>query len=111
MTPHSPGTDQIDTLLWIGFIAAAIVVVAINVALIYAVRKFRAERGVEPRQLTGSRRVQFRVGAMLTAFAAIVFIVSIVFTGKAYMKIYPKQKNQGSSVPAQQGTGQEGQGG
>jgi len=83
LTPHSPGTDQIDTLLWIGFIAAAIVVVAINVALIYAVRKFRAERGVEPRQLTGSRRVQFRVGAMLTAFAAIVFIVSIVFTGKA----------------------------
>jgi cytochrome c oxidase subunit II len=83
LTPHSPGTDQIDTLLWIGFIAAAIVVVAINVALIYAVRKFRAERGAEPRQLTGSRRVQFRVGAMLTAFAAIVFIVSIVFTGKA----------------------------
>ena len=83
MTPHSPGTDQIDTLLWIGFIAAAIVVVAINVALIYAVRKFRAERGVAPREVTGSRKVQFRVGALLTAFAALVFIVSIVFTGKA----------------------------
>lgn len=36
---------------------------------------------------------------------------TIVFTGKAYMKIYPKQKNQGSAAPAQQGTGQEGQGG
>ncbi len=36
---------------------------------------------------------------------------TIVFTGKAYMKIYPKQKNPGSSGPAQQGTGQEGQGG
>ncbi len=83
MTPHSTVTDQIDTLLWNGFIAAAIVVVAINVALIYAVRKFRAERGAEPRQLTGSRGVQFRVGAVLTAFAAIIFIVSIVFTGKA----------------------------
>ncbi len=34
---------------------------------------------------------------------------TIVFTGKAYMKIYPKQKTGGSSVPAQQG--QEGQGG
>jgi lipopolysaccharide export system protein LptC len=34
---------------------------------------------------------------------------TIVFTGKAYMKIYPKQKTEGSSVPAQQG--QEGQGG
>ncbi|MEX2106567.1 MAG: hypothetical protein WD810_06680 [Solirubrobacterales bacterium] len=83
MAPHSPGTDQIDTLLWIGFVAAAIVVVAVNVALIYAVRRFRAERGVEPRQVGGGRRVQFRVGAVLTVFAAAIFILSIVFTGKA----------------------------
>jgi cytochrome c oxidase subunit 2 len=83
LTPHSPGTDQIDTLLWIGFIAAAIAIVAINVALIYAVRKFRAERGSEPRQITGGRGLQFRVGAVLTVFAAAIFVVSIVFTGKA----------------------------
>jgi len=36
---------------------------------------------------------------------------TIVFTGKAYMKIYPKHKNQDSSVPAQQQQVQEGQGG
>jgi cytochrome c oxidase subunit II len=83
LAPHSPGTDQIDTLLWIGFVAAAIVVVAINAALIYAVRKNRAQRGAQPRQLSGGRRVQFRVGAVLTAFAAAIFIVSLVFTGKA----------------------------
>ena len=83
MTPHSPGTDQIDTLLWIGFIAATLIVVAINVALIYAVRRFRAERGVAPREVTGSRGVQFRVGALLTAFAALLFVVSVVFTGKS----------------------------
>lgn len=83
MAPHSPGTDQIDTLLWIGFIAAAIVVVAVNVALFYAVRRFRAERGSEPRQVVGGRRVQFRVGAVLTGFAAVIFILSIVFTDKA----------------------------
>lgn len=83
MAPHSPGTDQIDTLLWIGFVAAAILVVAINVALFYAVRKYRGERGAEPRQLTGGRRVQFRVGAVLTVFAAVIFILSIVFTDKA----------------------------
>ena len=45
MTPHSPGTDQIDTLLWIGFVAAVILVVAVNAALFYAVRRYRAERG------------------------------------------------------------------
>jgi cytochrome c oxidase subunit 2 len=83
LAPHSPGTEQIDTLLWIGFAAAAIVVVAINVALIYAVRRFRAERGAEPRQIVGGRRVQFKVGAVLTAFAAAIFILSIVFTDKA----------------------------
>ena len=83
MAPHSPGTDQIDTLLWIGFVAAAIVVVAVNVALLYAVRRYRAERGAEPRQLLGGRRLQFRVGAVLTVFAALLFVLSVVFTDKA----------------------------
>ena len=83
MAPHSPGTDQINTLLWIGFAAAAIVVVAINVALFAAVRRNRAARGTEPRQIGGGRRVQFRVGAVLTVFAAAIFILSIVFTDKA----------------------------
>lgn len=83
MAPHSPGTDQIDTLLWIGFVAATIVIVAVNFALIYAVRRFRAERGAEPREGGEDRRLQFRVGATLTAFAAVVFVLSIVFTDKA----------------------------
>lgn len=83
MAPHSPGTDQIDTLLWIGFIAAAILVVAVTVALLYAVRRFRSERGAEPRQLSSGRRLQFRVGAVLTVFAALLFVLGIVFTEKA----------------------------
>lgn len=70
-------------MLWIGFAAAAIVVVAVNVALIAAVRRNRAARGTEPRQSGGGRRVQFRVGAVLTVFAAAIFILSIVFTDKA----------------------------
>ncbi|HEU4392702.1 MAG TPA: cytochrome c oxidase subunit II [Solirubrobacterales bacterium] len=83
MTPHSPGTDQIDTLLWIGFVAAAMIVVAINVALVYALRRSGAKRGAEPRPLEGGRRAQFRVAGALTAFAAVVFVLSIVFTEKA----------------------------
>jgi cytochrome c oxidase subunit II len=83
LAPHSPGTEQIDTLLWIGLVAAAIVIVAVNVALIYVMRRFRAERGAEPRQVVGGRRVQFRVGAVLTAFAAAIFVLSIVFTDRA----------------------------
>jgi cytochrome c oxidase subunit 2 len=83
LTPHSPGTDQIDTLLQIGFVAAAIVVVAVNVALVYAVRRNRARRDSAPSAGGGGRRVQFRVGAVLTAFAAAIFVLSVIFTGKA----------------------------
>lgn len=86
MAPHSPGTHQIDTLLWIGFIAAAILVVAVNAALFFAVRRFRSERGSAPRQLLGGRGLQFRVGAVLTIFAAVLFILGVVFTGNAREK-------------------------
>lgn len=83
MTPHSPGTDQIDTLLWIGFIAALILVIAVNAALFYAVRRFRSERGAAPRQLLSGRGLQFRVGTVLTVFATLLFILGVVFTNKA----------------------------
>ncbi|HEX2096329.1 MAG TPA: cytochrome c oxidase subunit II [Solirubrobacterales bacterium] len=83
MAPHSPGTDQIDTLLWIGLVAAAIVVLAVLGALLYALRRFRAERGAEPRQLTGDRRIQLRVGGVLAAFATVLLVVGIAFTEKA----------------------------
>jgi cytochrome c oxidase subunit 2 len=83
VAPHSPGTDQIDTLLWIGLVAAAIVVVAINVALFAAVRRNRAERGAAARPVNGGRKIQFQVAAVLTVFAAVIFVVSIVFTDKA----------------------------
>jgi cytochrome c oxidase subunit 2 len=83
LAPHSPGTDQIDTLLRIGFIAAVILVIAVNAALFYAVRRFRSERGAEPRQLSSGRGLQFRVGALLTVFATLLFILAVVFTDKA----------------------------
>jgi cytochrome c oxidase subunit 2 len=83
LAPHSPGTDQIDTLLSIGLVVAAILIVAINGALIYAVRRHRGERGTEPRQVRSGRRTQFRVGALLTVFAAAILIVSLIYTEKA----------------------------
>lgn len=63
--------------------AAAIVVVAINVGLFAAVRRNRAERGAKAQQVSGGRKIQFRVAAVLTVFAAVIFVVSIVFTDKA----------------------------
>jgi cytochrome c oxidase subunit 2 len=83
LAPHSPGTDQIDTLLSIGTVVAAILVVAINVALIYALRRYRSDRGAEPRQIRGGRGAQFRVGAGLTVFATVILVVSVIYTDKA----------------------------
>jgi cytochrome c oxidase subunit II len=83
LAPHSPATDQIDTLLWIGFVAATILIVAVNAGLIYALRRYRAERGAEPRQETGDRRIQLRAGGALAAFALALFVVSLVYTEKA----------------------------
>jgi cytochrome c oxidase subunit II len=83
LAPHSPGTDQIDTLLWIGFVAATILIVAVNVGLLYALRRYRAERGAEPRQITGGRRIQLRVGGALGVFAAVLLVLGIVYTDKA----------------------------
>jgi cytochrome c oxidase subunit 2 len=79
LSPHSPGADQIETLLWIGFVAATIVVVAVNGALVYALRR----RNAAVREPTTGRHTQFRVGALLTVFAAAIFVVSIVYTVKA----------------------------
>jgi len=83
LTPHSPGAEQIDTLLWIGFVAATILFVAVAGGLIYALRRYRAERGVEPRQVTGGLRIQLRVGAGLGVFAAAILVLGIVFTDRA----------------------------
>lgn len=86
MAPHSPGTDQIDTLLWIGFVAAAILMIAITGALLYVARRYRSERGVEPRQILSGRGLQFRVAGVLTIFATLLFVLGVVFTGNAREK-------------------------
>jgi cytochrome c oxidase subunit II len=83
LSPHSPGTGQIDTLLWIGLVAAAIVAIVVVGALLLTLRRYRAERGSEPRQVTGGRRIQFRVAAALTVFAAAIFVLGVVYTDKA----------------------------
>jgi cytochrome c oxidase subunit II len=83
LAPHSPGSDQIETLLWIGFVVAIVLVVAINGALIYALRRYRSERGAEPRQVRGGRRTQLRAGTALSVFAAALLVIGIVYTEKA----------------------------
>lgn len=82
-TPHSPGAEDSTTLYWISLIVAVVAIVAINAALLYAVRRFRAKRGAEPRQVRGGTGLQLRAGSALGVLALAIFVVSIVFTEKA----------------------------
>jgi heme/copper-type cytochrome/quinol oxidase subunit 2 len=83
LAPHSPATEQIDTLLWIGLVAAAILVVAINGALIFGLRRYRARRGSTVRPAAARRRSQLPVAAVLTLFALVLLVLSLVYTEKA----------------------------
>jgi cytochrome c oxidase subunit 2 len=83
LAPHSPGIDQIDTLLWIGFAAATILAIAAIAGLLFALGRNRAERGAEPRQVTGGAGIQLRVGGALGVFAVALLVLSIVFTDRA----------------------------
>jgi heme/copper-type cytochrome/quinol oxidase subunit 2 len=69
--------------MWVGLVAAVLVVAVVLIALLGVVRRFRAARGAEPRQLTGPRRVQLPVAAVLTAFALALFLISVILTDEA----------------------------
>ncbi|HEY2055074.1 MAG TPA: c-type cytochrome [Solirubrobacterales bacterium] len=83
MTPHSPGTGQINTLIWIGFFAALIVVVVINLGLFGAIRRNRGGRGRTATQPRGAVGLQWRVAGGLSGFAVILFVLGIIFTSNA----------------------------
>jgi cytochrome c oxidase subunit II len=83
LTPHSPGTGQINTLIWIGFFAALIVFVAINLGLFGALRRFGAGRGRVARPVKPARGAQVRVAGFLSGFAILLFVLGIIFTSGA----------------------------
>jgi cytochrome c oxidase subunit 2 len=83
LTPHSPGTGQINTLIWIGFFAALIVVVAINLGLFGAIRRNRSGRGRTTSQPRGRVGLQYRVAGLLSGFAVLLFVLGIIFTSNA----------------------------
>lgn len=80
---HSPGAEAATTLYWIGLIAAVLVIVAINAALIQAIRRYRPERGSEPRQVRSGPGIQRRAGAALATFALALFVLSVIYTERA----------------------------
>lgn len=83
---HSPNAEDITTLYWIGLIAAAVLIVAINGSLVYVLRRYRSERGAEPRRLLGGRGIQLRAGGAIAALMTALFVLSVIFTSSATEK-------------------------
>jgi cytochrome c oxidase subunit 2 len=80
---HSPQAEEITTLYWIGLVVVAALVVAVHAALLFAIRRYRSERGTEPRQVRSGRGLQLRAGGALGLLALALLVVSVVFTERA----------------------------
>jgi cytochrome c oxidase subunit 2 len=83
-TPASPNAEEMTNLYWVGFIVAILGFLAVNLALLAVVRRYRARRGREaevpdPHQHGG----QLKLGAGLGALALLLFIVGVFFTERA----------------------------
>jgi cytochrome c oxidase subunit 2 len=77
-TSHSPNADDLNALYWAMLAVAAILVVAINGALVALAMRYRAARGREPRRLQSRRRLQGLVAAGFGVLAAAVFALGVI---------------------------------
>jgi cytochrome c oxidase subunit 2 len=80
---HSPNADDLNTLYWVMLAVGAVLVLAINAALIAVVVRFRAARGREPRRLVIKRPAQIGTAGAFAALAAIVFVIGVIVTEDA----------------------------
>lgn len=94
----SPNANSIHTLYMVVLITAAVVFVAVEAALVYAVFKFRAKKHPVARQIHGNTRLE--VG--WTAAAALILLVLAVFTFVKLPSIVnpPNSKADGYSLSA-----------
>jgi cytochrome c oxidase subunit 2 len=79
---HSPNADDIGTTYWVMIAVAVILTVAINLALIVAVLRFRERRGREPSRFAAGRGALRPVIASLSAIAIAIFVFGVVMTSK-----------------------------
>jgi cytochrome c oxidase subunit 2 len=80
---HSPNADDINTLYWVMLVIGAVLLIAINGALLAVVMRFRAERGRQPRRLVVRRPAQVGAAGVFAVLAIITFILGVVETDNA----------------------------
>jgi cytochrome c oxidase subunit 2 len=80
---HSPNAEDITTGYWVMLIVGGAIGLAINVALVMAILRFRARRGAEPRRVQSGRGLQGRVTGALSLLALVLFVFGIILTERA----------------------------
>jgi cytochrome c oxidase subunit 2 len=82
-TAHSPNADDLNTLYWVMAIVGLILLVAINLALVGLVMRFRGERGRQPRRLVVRRPALFGVAGIFGTIVLVAFVLGIIETQNA----------------------------
>jgi cytochrome c oxidase subunit II len=80
---HSPNADDLNTLYWVMVVIGGVLLVAINVALIGLIGRFRGARGKAPRRLVIRRPAQIGTAGALGVLAAIAFVLGVIVTENA----------------------------
>lgn len=98
---QSPNAEGISSAYWVMIIVAALLIVAVNAALIAAVVRFRERRGHEPRRFTAARGALRPVAGALAVVAAAVFVYGVITATNA-REVEPSGPNGLSTVQTAQ---------
>jgi heme/copper-type cytochrome/quinol oxidase subunit 2 len=82
-TAHSPNADDMTTLYWVMLAIGLILLVAINLALVGLVMRFRSARGRQPRRLVVRRTAQIGTAGAFAAVVAVTFVLGVIETQNA----------------------------
>jgi heme/copper-type cytochrome/quinol oxidase subunit 2 len=82
-TAHSPNADDLNTLYWVMLAIGLVLLVAVNLALVGLVMRFRTARGRQPRRLVVRRPAQIGTAGVFAAIAAVAFVLGVIETNDA----------------------------
>jgi cytochrome c oxidase subunit 2 len=80
---HSPNADDMNTLYWVMLVVGLVLLVAINLALVAMVMRFRSERGREPRRLVLRRGAQLGTAGVFGLIVTFAFVIGVIQTHDA----------------------------
>jgi cytochrome c oxidase subunit 2 len=82
-TAHSPNAEDLNTLYWVMLAIGLVLLVAINLALVGLVMRFRSARGRQPRRLVVRRPAQIGTAGVFAAIVAVAFVLGVIETQNA----------------------------